>query len=154
MKSHVRQHFGTVFPLITGNGYTFDLIDYDEKLDCKCAIRTKDIGYVLTPLKPGKDRVTAFIDFGCHEEKFMDPERVAHLERILDEDFNLEPINPGDKNRDMKNLKSCLRPFSPDDLPMIGPMSYYPNVIISAGHGGRGLSFCFATAKIIEDIIE
>ena len=61
----------------------------------------------------------------------------------------MEPINAEDKKGDMQNLTVRLRPVSPDDLPIVGPMAHYPNVILNAGHGGRGLGFCFASAKLV-----
>ena len=44
--------------------------------------------------------------------------------------------------------------MSPDDLPIIGPMAYYPNVLINSGHGGNGSSYSLSCGKIIQEIIE
>ena len=40
-----------------------------------------------------------------------------------------------------------------DDLPIIGPMSHFPNVILNLGYGKNTL-LCFGGAKIVEDIIQ
>jgi len=35
----------------------------------------------------------------------------------------------------MKRLRLGLRPLSPDNFSIIGPMKYYPNIILNVGYG-------------------
>ncbi len=51
------------------------------------------------------------------------------------------------------NLNSCLRPVSPDDIVILGPLKFYPNVYLNAGHGGRGTTHGLATSKLIAEMI-
>jgi D-amino-acid dehydrogenase len=51
------------------------------------------------------------------------------------------------------NLSTCLRPVPPDDVPVFGPLKFYPNVFLNAGHSGRGTTLGLATSKIVADLI-
>jgi D-amino-acid dehydrogenase len=51
-------------------------------------------------------------------------------------------------------LSCCLRPTAPDDKPIIGPLKFYPNVYLNAGHSGRGTTIGLSTSKIVSDLIE
>lgn len=53
-----------------------------------------------------------------------------------------------------RNLRTCLRPQGHDDLPVLGPMSYYPNVYLNLNHGGHGTSISMACGKIVQEMIE
>ena len=86
------------------------------------------------------------MDFGVHDAPFIDPKRVKYLRKTYKQHFELEG--------DWTSLKAALRPQSVDDLPILGPLSKYPNVLMNAGHGGHGLSISFACAQIISDIVE
>lgn len=33
-----------------------------------------------------------------------------------------------------------LRPCTPDDMPLVGPLKKYSNVFLNTGHGGRGIT--------------
>ena len=149
---HIKQHFDTVFPLITGQGYSIDLPDTDKKYDNDMHLKLGDRGYAYAQLEPGKHRIVSLMDFGCHDQAFKDPERVKHLTKLYNDDFQIEPVK-GQSN-EFRNLRTCLRPQSADDLPILGPMTYYPNVLLNLGHGGHGTSYSFACGKIISDLIE
>merc|ERR1712166_964994 len=79
----------------------------------------------------------------------MGPVRVKHLKAMYDEDFNINS-----EEKEWKNLRSCLRPQSPTDLPIIGQMAHFPNVVVNAGQGGHGSTMCLACAKIVHDIVD
>ena len=42
-----------------------------------------------------------------------------------------------------------LRPFSPDHLPIIGPLSGAPNVCVATGHEGAGIALAPGTAELV-----
>ena len=42
-----------------------------------------------------------------------------------------------------------MRTQSPDDLPVIGALKHYPNVIINSGHGERNAAVSIASAKML-----
>lgn len=45
-----------------------------------------------------------------------------------------------------------LRPATPDDVPIVGPLKKYPNVYINGGHGGNGF-LSIGTGKILSDLL-
>jgi glycine/D-amino acid oxidase-like deaminating enzyme len=51
------------------------------------------------------------------------------------------------------NLKPILTGLSPDDLPLVGSLKYYPNVYVNVGHGFRALTLSFACGIMIQDAI-
>ena len=71
------------------------------------------------------------------------------MRNIYETDFNIQ--SPED---DWRDLWSGLRPLSPDDLPMVGPMAYFPNVLVNAGHSGNGIPFGLSSAKILQELID
>lgn len=124
-----------------------DLPDYDKSIDQDLHVKIGDKGYAYAQLSPGKHRIVSLMDFGCHQEAFIDPERANHVKSNYYNDFYITPSDPNQP--DVKNLRTCLRPQSCDDLPIIGQLSYYPNVVLNAGHGGHGTSISFACAKMV-----
>lgn len=54
-------------------------------------------------------------------------------------------------DKDKTRVWTGLRPISPDDVPILGPITKYHNVFVSAGHGGKGLSASFGSAKLIQE---
>lgn len=46
-----------------------------------------------------------------------------------------------------------LRPFRPNSLPLICPVSKYPNLLLNMGHGSLGLTLAAGSAKIISNIV-
>lgn len=48
---------------------------------------------------------------------------------------------------------SCLRPSTPDGCPIIGKSHKYSNLFYNTGHGTLGWTQTFASAKILDDII-
>ena len=89
------------------------------------------------------------MDFGCHDEAFIDQDRVNFLRKNYEEDFKIES-----KEKDWKDLRSCLRPQSIDDFPIVGALKQQPNVLVNLGHGGHGTSISFSCAKVIDGIIK
>ena len=46
-----------------------------------------------------------------------------------------------------------MRPTTPDDMPIIGNLKFYPNVYVNGGHSGRGTTYGIATSKIVTEMI-
>ena len=46
-----------------------------------------------------------------------------------------------------------FRPMSPDNLPIVGPLSSLKNVYISTGHGHKGIHLSLISGRIIADFI-
>ena len=113
----------------------------DYTFDSNTHVKIGDRGYAYSQISPGKHRIVALMDFGIHEEAFIDDERAKHLLSMYKTDFKLDG--------EVKNFRSCLRPQSHDDLPIVGSMSYFPNVVLNLGHGGHGTSISLACAKMV-----
>ena len=47
-----------------------------------------------------------------------------------------------------------FRPVSPDDVPIIGPIPFLPNVLINCGHGSKGLTEALGSARLISELIK
>ena len=94
--------------------------------------------------------MSALVDFCVNSEPFVDPLRVKYLKEKLQIDFGLS-LEEVEKN--IKRLRTGLRPMSPDEFPIIGPLSHYPNVFLNVAYGPQGFqSLC--GSKILESIIE
>lgn len=61
----------------------------DPKFDHSRHVKIGDRGYAYAALQPGKHRVVALMDFGCHDEAFIDETRATHLMNMLKEDFTI-----------------------------------------------------------------
>ncbi len=70
------------------------------------------------------------VDFGFFKKPYFDKSRWEYVQKCLSKDLGKE-IN----ELEVKNLVVGLRPLSPDCHEIIGPMSYYPNVILNVGYG-------------------
>ena len=57
-----------------------------------------------------------------------------------------------DLEQNMRLLRTGLRPISPDEMPIIGPLRQFPNVFLNVGYGEQGTN-AFCGCKILEDII-
>ena len=137
--------------MISAQGYSVNLPDWKPELDSNMHVKVADKGYAYAQLAPGKHRIVSLMDFGVHDEAFIDEDRVKLLRKNYENDFKFEKTEGPDA--DWKDLRSCLRPQSTDDLPIVGAMTHHPNVLLNIGHGGHGLSISFSCAKIIQEMI-
>ena len=79
--------------------------------------------------------------------KSIDGKRVRYIINALSKLMSSKEVNT------ITNISSCFRPCTPDDLPVLGPLKFYPNVYLNAGHTGRGTTYGLATSKIVEEMI-
>jgi D-amino-acid dehydrogenase len=47
-----------------------------------------------------------------------------------------------------------FRPLTPTGLPIVGPLSGHPRVIVTCGHGALGMTLAPATARIVRSAVE
>lgn len=83
-------------------------------------------------------------------QPFVDQKRLKFLYKQLSQDYEipLEEVEPR-----ISKLRTGLRPISPDELNIIGPMKHFPNVILNTGYGPWGF-YAFAGGKIVESLVE
>ena len=55
--------------------------------------------------------------------------------------------------QNMRNFRLGLRPMSPDNLEIIGPMRSFPNVVLNVGYGPQGFQ-AMSGSKIVESLIQ
>lgn len=60
---------------------------------------------------------------------------------------------PGLKHAKVIRVYAGLRPYSPDHLPMIGPVHGFEGLLVATGHEGAGISLAPATGWLIEGIV-
>lgn len=53
----------------------------------------------------------------------------------------------------IKRITACLRPYSLDDMPIIGAVPGIDGLFISTGHGFKGITLCLITGKNLSDLI-
>ena len=51
-----------------------------------------------------------------------------------------------------ENESCCLRPCTPDDIPIIGPLATHKDIYLNVGYAGRGVNV-FAGGKAITEMM-
>lgn len=87
-------------------------------------------------------RVASLFDIGCFREPFVDNERARMSREEILRDLKCKP-------EDVCFLSTGLRPLTPDEFFIAGPLKSHPNVFLNTGFGMWGL-FTLCSAKIIE----
>lgn len=52
----------------------------------------------------------------------------------------------------IENLKTCLRPCTPDDMPILGALRKYPDIFVNSGLGGKAAN-SFANGKLTAELV-
>lgn len=91
-------------------------------------------------------RIAGFGDV-AGQDKSMDMKRVRYLKNIVAERLTV------DETHRYTDLNTCLRPCPPDDIPIVGKLRFYPNILLNAGHSGRGTTLGLSTSKIISEML-
>lgn len=125
-------------------GYSFDMPTDTPSQGLH--LNFKSEACVATNYKEGTWRIAAFGDLSGQDKSF-DPRRVRYLKNLV--------ADLMDKNEahSYVNLSTCLRPVPPDDIPIIGPLKWYPNVYLNAGHSGRGTTHGLGTSKLVSELL-
>jgi D-amino-acid dehydrogenase len=134
---------GDHIPLESERGYNTTLPV--EAFDLKRQLIFGEHGFVMTPLSTGI-RVGGAVEF-------------AGLDAAPN--FKRSEIMLQKAKRFMPELKTeqgtqwmGFRPSLPDTLPAIGKSAHTPNVSYAFGHGHLGLTQCFATGKLVAELID
>ena len=67
--------------------------------------------------------------------------------------LNLNKMIPSIQNPQIVRQTACLRPISPDRLPIIGPVNNLPGAFIATGGGRNGINLGTGMGQIIADLI-
>ncbi|MCG3205909.1 MAG: Glycine oxidase [Elusimicrobia bacterium] len=71
------------------------------------------------------------------------PEGQEHITTVV------KTLMPSLMDYPLKAMTAGLRPQSPDDLPLLGPLPDHPNIFVAAGHYRNGILLAPITAKIL-----
>ena len=94
----------------------------------------------------GLIRVSGFADAQGYDLS-IDEQRMKYMKELAKSYFGLDAISKA------TDEWAGLRPLTPDDKPIFGPISSYNNVFINVGHGTRGLTQGLGTGKLLSDYI-
>lgn len=109
-------------------------------------VYTRSRGYI-TPKPDGYTFVGATVERAGFDENHT-PAARRQLESFA------ETLYPGLLQKRFRGMVSGLRPGTPDELPVIGPLPDHPNVWVAAGHSRNGMLLAPGTAKMIGAMIE
>ncbi len=144
----LKKHFGLSCPVMPIKGYSFDFIsDYDH--NHKHHIIFKNHALVLSFMADKRVRVAGLGDVhGANWE--VDEKRLAYMTKLVEGYFSKEEVPVSQKRT---KPTACLRPCSPDDMPIVGGLHLFPNVYVNVGHSARGVTTATATGKMVAEQI-
>jgi D-amino-acid dehydrogenase len=131
-----------IYPL---KGYSITVDLEDEKTAPQNSITDAYAKVVFSKLGD-KLRVAGTAEFAGFNHEITQ-KRIQMMKDLTKQNFpelkgNIENATP----------YACLRPSSPDSVPILGKC-IYDNLILNTGHGTLGWTQTFASAKIIDDLI-
>jgi len=131
-------------PLQAGKGYSINA-KRDTGITMSAILMESKIA--VTPM-------TGFTRFAGTME-FSGINNVIRKERVLAIANGVSSFYPELKitNEEIRNVKTGLRPVTPDGLPYIGKSDNYANLIFATGHAMMGWSLGPATGKLVAEII-
>ncbi|AVX05072.1 D-arginine dehydrogenase [Maritalea myrionectae] len=134
---------GDHIPLESERGYNTTLPV--EAFDLKRQLIFGEHGFVMTPLSTGI-RVGGAVEFAG----FDAAPNYKRSEIMLQKAKRFMP----DLKTEQGTQWMGFRPSLPDTLPAIGKSAHTPNVSYAFGHGHLGLTQCFATGKLMAELID
>ncbi len=131
-------------PLQAGKGYSINA-ERDTGITMPAILMESKIA--VTPM-------TGFTRFAGTME-FSGINNLIRKERVLAIVNGVSSFYPELKitNEEIKNVKTGLRPVTPDGLPYIGKSDNYSNLMFATGHAMMGWSLGPATGKLVAEII-
>lgn len=105
-------------------------------------------GHYLVPWPDGRVVVGATREVGSG---FVPQTTLAGVREVLDEALR---VAPGLAAAAIADIRVGLRPATPDNLPLVGPLPKAKNLYLVAGHGATGLQLGPYSGKIIADMVQ
>jgi D-amino-acid dehydrogenase len=104
-------------------------------------------GYYMVPWEDHRVAVGATV-----EEAGFDPSITAGgVYEVLRETLR---VMPGLAGATLREVRVGLRPVTPDDTPVIGPLASHENVVVATGHGANGLLLGPVTGALVADLVQ
>jgi glycine oxidase len=102
-------------------------------------------GYVLPKASGSLYVGTTIEDIGFDSEPTTEA-RDAIMEAVA-------RIAPQVMDIPIKQMSACLRPYSTDDMPIIGAVPGIAGLFIATGHGFKGITLCLVTGKNLAELM-
>jgi D-amino-acid dehydrogenase len=134
---------GVHFPLAPGRGYSLTLQGHHQ---VGAQVMLVDADTAVSPML-GATRVTSgmqLVGFGSRNDDRRVTAMLAALDRFFTETLG---------ERTTQEAWYGYRPMTPDDLPILGPVSRFPNLILATGHGSYGITLAPITGKVVSELI-
>ncbi len=134
---------GINIPLYPAKGY---IVEYTPSINVTHQLMLEEIKVVVNPYRD-RLRLAGIMDFvGFRDEIPTNRlfKLIGMVKRYLGGFEISKPIK----------VDYAYRPCTPDEIPLIGPLPKYRNLIIATGHCRFGLTFSGLTALIVKDYIE
>lgn len=129
---------GLRMPLFAERGYHLEFTD--PGIELNNSVQDVDAKVILSSMNNGL-RVAGTAEFAHVDAppNYRRAEMLAPLSKRLLPGLNLEP----------RRRWMGIRPSFPDNLPAIGSLSDFPNILTAFGHGHHGLGMAPVTARLV-----
>lgn len=133
-------------PLLPVKGYSLEMDS--QSPNSKTHLMFEDSNLQAGQIGSDKWQITGFGDMGGSYDFGVAPRRVRQ--------FRNTTILTIDKKEGLKSkdIKTAMRTCSPDDLPVIGALKHYPNILVNGGHGSRSIAMALSSGKLLSEIAE
>lgn len=135
---------GIRLPLIPIQGYTFTIPNTKYKQNFRHNICDENGFVFLAPIKD-KIRISGLADIGVNKE--FDQKR---LDLLINESKKII----GEFDETAGTHWYGVRPFTPDDVPIIGRVTGHNEIYLNTGHSSKGLTISLGSATLLSSIIE
>ena len=134
---------GAHLPLQPGKGYSITYPAFGGQPAIPCYFHEPNV--VATPWESGfrLGGTMAFQGF----DATIDARRLAHLESAGSAYLATAPKAGAGVSW------AGLRPMSADDMPMVGPLGGWANVVVATGHGMLGLTTAPSTGRLVAEMV-
>ncbi|MER9289794.1 D-amino acid dehydrogenase [Mesorhizobium sp. M0510] len=135
---------GLGLPIYPVKGYSMTIPILDRALAPKLPVIDEHNLVAITPMGD-RIRVTATAEFAGYDRSHK-PSDFAFMKRVTQDLF------PRGIAYDRAEMRACLRPMTPDNLPILG-LRDIRNLWLNTGHGHIGWTMAHGSARIIADLI-
>eukprot|EP00347_Sterkiella_histriomuscorum_P018289 403346077 len=130
-------------PIVPIKGYSFEF--KMKSVQRHTHLKWPQLGVVASYMGNDIIRFSGFGDIAGSDYQ-IDRKRMDYLKSIAAKFYGDDVIYNHSFN------EWCgLRPCTPDDMPLVGLLRPFKNLLMNTGHGGRGITQGFATSKILAD---
>lgn len=148
----LEQDADTTVPLMGMKGCSIDFYDVQNAPTEQISDYTSGkLNYQASPFPGGRVRVTGFADIvSCRRAAGSDLQAGVQCEPHYEESLlrYTDYILPQMTWAKRRPAWCGIRPMTPDDLPIVGPISKVSNLFVNLGHGSSGWTFSAGTGLL------